>query len=197
MSNSCKHVNQVTDYHEGTTICLDCSFVIEDQLFIENVCKPDETFDENSDLKEVLTRLNCSYSVLQDTNIHKVSDLYCKINERNSISLKEFCAASGLSSKEIVKKNKESVNMQDMDCMLEKYCKLHMLTYKNYTLIKEQINKKPHSGHPPLTIIGYHIYNFIKQELKKKITVKEICNTLGISSISIQRYKKYELSLRT
>lgn len=197
MSAKCPHNKTILDYHEGTTVCLDCSFVIENQLFLEPNQNKKENTINNNDLKEVLARLNCSYTMLHDTNIRKVSDLYSKIKDTKTVSLKEFCAASGLSSKEIVKNNKEIVNFQNIDSMLEKYCKLFSLSFKNYTLIKEQINNKPHSGHPPLTVIGYYIYNFIKKELKKKITIKEICSTLGISVISIQRYKKYELSFRT
>jgi transcription initiation factor TFIIIB Brf1 subunit/transcription initiation factor TFIIB len=198
--DNCKHINTVTDFHEGTLICLDCSFVVENQIFVFNESEPIEVnkdTTDNHDYKEILNRLNCSYDILQSNVVNNVTDLYNKVNKTNAVSLKEFCAVTGLNSKTIVKNNKDVVCKQDLNTLLEKYCKLFNLTYKNYTVIKENISTKPHSGHPPLTVIGYHIYVYLKVEAKQKITIKEICKTLGISSISIQRYKKYELSLRS
>jgi len=195
MTNNCKHDNKITDFHEGTIVCLDCSFVIEDQVFICNDKPEQNNIASDNDFKEILTRLHCSYEILKSENITKVSDLYNKVNKTNSVTLKQFCAVTGLDTKAVVKNNKQTVCVQNLNDMLEKFCKLFDLSYKNYTVIKEIINSKPYSGHPPLTVIGYHIYNFIKTVQKKKITIKEICNTLGISSISIQRYRKYELSL--
>jgi len=194
----CEHKNIVTDYHEGTLVCLDCSFVVDSQLYIDET-KTSDNYDDCSknDFKEILTRLNCSYNILETCEIKKVSDLYNKLNTTNTVSLKEFCAATGLNTKAVVKSNKETITLQNVSEMLEKYCKLFDLDYKNYTVIKEKLFNKPHSGHPPLTIIGYHIYVFMKTELKRKITIKDICNALGISSISLQRYRRYELSLRS
>lgn len=198
MNSNCNHNNVITDYHEGTVICLECSFVIENQVFVyEQQTTETSTDISTRDYKEILNRLNCSYDILQNNQINDIPDLYNVINKTNSISLKEFCAATGYNTKEIVKKNKETVSCQDFDNLLEKYCKVFDLGYKNYTVIKEKIRQKPYSGHPPLTVIGYHIYVFVKTELKKKITIKDICSNLGISSISIQRYRKYELSFRS
>jgi transcription initiation factor TFIIIB Brf1 subunit/transcription initiation factor TFIIB len=198
--NYCEHKTTVLDYREGTTICLDCSYVIDDHLYLENDVSSNEFQNQderNDDYKEILNRLNCSYEILQDKLISNVFDLYSKIKETTNVTLKEYCAVTGLDTKTMVKNSKETVNIQNINVMLEKYCKLFDLDYKNYTLIKEKISTKPHSGHPPLTVIGYHIYMFIKTELNKKITIKDICRTLGISSISIQRYRKYELSFRS
>jgi len=196
MDIECKHNNTVTDHHEGTVVCLDCSFVLEDQIFVSDI-KVIEKLDDNNDYKEILNRLNCSYEVLRSNSVQNVSELYNTINKTNSISLKEFCAVTGLDAKTVMKNNKDKVNEQDFNDLLEKYCKLFNLDYKTYTLIKEIIRSKPYSGHPPLTVIGFHIYTYMKNNLKQKITIKEVCKTLGISSISIQRYKKYELSLRS
>lgn len=80
--------------------------------------------------------------------------------------------------------------------LLEKYCKLLDLSFQDYTLIKEQIQNKPLSGHPPLTVIGYYIFVHCKTN-KIKQSMKNICSTLGISTISLQRYRKYELSCRS
>jgi hypothetical protein len=150
--------------------------------------------DDN--VKEILNRLNISYDSLTDPKHTTIENLYNKLNDTNIVTIKELVAASGVSSKKIVKNNKEKVCKMNINMLLEKYCKLMNLTYKNYTVIKEQLNDIPHSGHPPLTIIGYHIYRFMKKE-SIKVTVKKICKTLGISTVSIQRYKKYELSLRS
>lgn len=198
--NICEHKTTIHDYHEGTVVCLDCSFVVDDHLYLENDTSSNEFQDKNEhndDYKEILNRLNCSYEILQDKLITNVFDLYNKIKATTNVTLKEYCAVTGLDTKTMVKNSKETVNIQNTNILLEKYCKLFDLGYKNYTLIKEKISTKPHSGHPPLTVIGYHIYQFIKTELNKKITIKDICKTLGISSISIQRYRKYELSFRS
>ena len=193
----CLHSNKVTDYHEGTIVCLDCSHVIENQIFLDS-CKIQVTQNnpKRDEMKEVLTRLNCSYDVLDDETLTSIPELYNKINLRNTVSLKDFCAATGLPSKTVTRTNKDTVSVQNFSEMLEKFCKLFHIDFKNYTVIKENISQKPHSGHPPLTVIGYHIYTYVKTVLKKKITIKDICETLGISSISIQRYRRHELSFR-
>jgi Transcription factor TFIIB repeat len=81
----------------------------------------------------------------------------------------------------------------NLSILLEKYCKLLNLSYRDYTLIKALIDKKPTSGHPPLTLIGYYILVYCRENKIKKY-MKDICSTLSISTISIQRYRKYELS---
>jgi transcription initiation factor TFIIIB Brf1 subunit/transcription initiation factor TFIIB len=197
--NICQHKNQINDYHEGTIVCLDCSYVIHDQFFLDEDCNlrfSHEKKEVKQDVNEILQRLNLTYDGLPDPINTTVDTLYKDINKNSVVTIKEFSAVTGLTEKNIVKKNKLQVCKINTDLLLEKYCKLFNINYQNYTVIKEQLNLKEHSGHPPLTIIGYFIYRFLKTN-SHKISIKTVCKTLGISPVSIQRYRKYELSLRT
>jgi response regulator of citrate/malate metabolism len=72
--------------------------------------------------------------------------------------------------------------------MLEKYCVMLKLDFKDYSVIKETIQRSLKTGHNNLTIIGANIYLHCKE--RKKIPIKVIARTLNISCISIQRYLK-------
>lgn len=198
MDTTCKHENSVIDEHEGTTVCPDCAHVIDIYLFHDAkhsekiVNKPLER-----DAMEILQRLNLPDDIIyRSKDLKSIANLYSTINSTSIVTLKEFCAASGIPQKKIVKTNKERICKTKMDELVEKYCTLLDISYKECTLIKEKINSKPYSGHPPLTILAYELYTFLHTTKKIKTTIKKICNIVGISPISIQRYKKYEFSHR-
>ena len=195
----CSEIYEVIDEREGSTICINCGRVLDSQLFLtyEQKKEPNSFFNaqKNSDAKEILFRLNISdNNILQDKNQVEVKDLYQLINEHSAISLKDFCAATGIKKNVAVKTNRNSVCYVDIFILLEKYCSLLEIPFTEHTVIKEKIRNTPYSGHPPLTIIGYFIHTVCKKN--KKLTIKRICETLGISSISIQRFKKHEFSRR-
>lgn len=199
MSETCLHLNQVIDEHEGTIVCPDCAHVLDSYLFHD--AKSNDSSINNQvekDALEILQRLNLPEEILYHSrDLKSVANLYNTINLQSVVTIKEFCAASGLSEKNIVKANKEKVCKTSMDCLVEKYCSIFNLTYKDCTLIKGNIADKPYSGHPPLTILAYEIYNYLNSKNIYKITTKKVCKILGISPISVQRYKKYVLSYRS
>ena len=61
--NFCKHINIISDEHEGSIICIDCGLVISDNLYVENCFKfqaSDVTCNDIEEIKELLERLNFS-----------------------------------------------------------------------------------------------------------------------------------------
>jgi transcription initiation factor TFIIIB Brf1 subunit/transcription initiation factor TFIIB len=207
MSEECEHKYPLIDEHEGTTVCCDCGLVLENVLFMnpffkeDNVETPVEKIlvnNQQNDALELLHRLNLPSNILNQLTPEKqkIDNLYDAINKTCAITTKEFCAASGINNKKLVKYNQHKIMHTNLSLLTEKYCKMLNLTYRDYTLIKDQVDKRPTSGHPPLTIIGYHILSYCRTNKIKK-SMKEICSALSISVISLQRYRKYELSFRS
>ncbi len=202
----CEHKYPVIDEHEGTSICCDCGLVIETQYYIQNITNNDAPVKQNydintkdhSDALELLNRLNLPSDIINQLppDKQKIENLYDEINKTSVVTTKEFCAAAGIENKRLVKCNQNKIMHTNITLLLDKYCKILNLSFRDYTLIKESMMKKPHSGHPPLTVIGYYIFLHCKTK-KIKLSMKTICSTLSISTISIQRYRKYELSCRS
>jgi len=199
----CEHSYPVIDEHEGTTICCDCGKVLEEQMFMypiqnnikeENIKYTKDKFNPSlkKDAMEVLDRLNLSSDIINQLPEEKqnVNNLYNIINKNLVVTTKEFCAATGINNKKLVKLNQNKVIDTNITLLLDKYCTLLELSYRHYTLIKAEIDNRPASGHPPLTIIGYYIFQYCRKNKIKKF-MKTICSVLGISVISIQRYQKY------
>jgi len=87
-----------------------------------------------------------------------------------------------------LQKPNESVLLKTSE-MLERIGKNVGLSFKDITVIKELIDKKPLSGHTPLTIIAGTIYLYCKEK-NQKVSIKQIAKATQISVISIQRYIK-------
>lgn len=204
----CEHKYPMIDEHEGTTVCCDCGLVMETQYFTQNKSDNENsthiiqisdtcTIKDRSDALELLNRLNLPTDIIHQLppDKQKIENLYDVINKTSVVTTKEFCAAAGIENKKLVKCNQNKIMHTNITLLLDKYCKILNLSFRDYTLIKESMIKKPHSGHPPLTVIGYYIFIHCKTN-KIKLSMKTICSTLGISTISIQRYRKYELSCR-
>lgn len=208
----CLHINILSDVHNGCLVCTDCGRVQSNQLYFEEYGYSNEIKNNSSEVKqnidEIISRLHLpdKYSEiildevlknnlnLSDKNINNV--LYDNLNKNDiSISIKEI---NKVSEKRKIKKekNKSNVVIFKIENCLEKYCTIFNLTYKEYTVIKENIFCIPLTGHNPLTIIGTFIYKFAKEN-KKKISMKKISEVLNINPISIQRYLKNELSCRS
>lgn len=203
--DSCEHLYPTIDEHEGIIVCCDCGLVLENNYFVQPIpqIEPSDTVVNSynniqNEALELLTRLNLPIDIINNVPSEKqnVEHLYDIINKTTVVTTKEFCAASGIQNKKLTKCNKNKVLYTNLTLLLEKYCKLLDLSFRDYTLIKENVLNKPMSGHPPLTIIGYYIFIYCKSN-KIKRSMKSICTTLGISTISIQRYRKYELSCRS
>lgn len=197
-SDVCEHKNQIIDDHEGTHICLDCAKVL-DNVYVSSFRCEFNDFETNvlethgnQINSEISHRLNIPnlYLTNNKSDIKNISNLYLNANKKDyTVTLKEMSSVSGYSSKQIGKEIKNTVNILNLSQLTEKYCKLLSLDYKIYSVIKENINKQEHTGHNPLTLVASHIYLHMKN-VKKKISMKKICDTIGISSISIQRYLK-------
>jgi transcription initiation factor TFIIIB Brf1 subunit/transcription initiation factor TFIIB len=208
MIHDCEHLYPVIDEHEGTNVCCDCGLVLENKIYMsstnnsnnsnENI-EPsvEEILSKSSrnDALEILNRLNLSTEILNQLapDEQKIDNLYDVINKKAAVTSKEFCAATGMNNKKLVKLNQNKIMHTNIYLLLEKYCKLLDLTFKDYTLIKASLEQKPPSGHPPLTVIGYHIFSYCQKNKKKK-SMKEVCSVLSISTVSLQRYRKYEFS---
>jgi len=198
-SEICGHENQILDEHEGTYICLNCAKVIENFYIhpsnTETNDRDNEGFLGNKSVKlssEITNRLNIPNLGLEDkkNELKSVSNVYIEANKSEcTVTLKEMAAVSGFTCKQIGRETKNTVQLMNLSALLDKYCKILNLDYRTYTLIKENIEKVESSGHNPLTIVASHIYRHLKLT-KTKISMKQLCETIGISSISIQRYLK-------
>lgn len=214
--SNCKHVQRIDDLKEGTEVCTDCGLVINDKIFVNQETHFNHELDTSNvknEIMEMLERLNLPTIYLE--NIEKTAETFIKnekvkkdmttvlassvykvINKDNTaaITIKDVSAVSGICEKKIVRLDK-SIHILESENILEKYCKLNNLDYKNYTVIKENLKKYKVLGHNPLTLVGAVIYMHCKKN-KIKTSMKNISQTLGISTISIQRFIKNELSFR-
>lgn len=218
MSNSisdCKHINQVVCEREGNIVCTDCCLVISDHVYLDKSDSfyTNQKHETQNEILEILERLNISQTHAESVKKNMLK--FCeegKNNRKNSsdvlaasiyktfnsdcnvLSIKDISAVSGVSKKKIAKIDK-SIHILKSEHVLEKYCNLNNLDYKNYTVIKGELYKYKILGHNPLTLVGSVIYMHCKKN-KIKTSMKNISQTLGISSISIQRFIKNELSYR-
>jgi len=107
--------------------------------------------------------------------------------------VKTLMNLSGLRSRHI--KSKSKVHTLDLEKLLETYTSILGLSFETYTVIKEKIVSYKDTGYQPLTLIGGHIYLHCKQN-HITLSMKKIAQVLGISSISIQRFVKNDVSTR-
>jgi len=120
------------------------------------------------------------------------SEIYSKINKENNIlPLKTLMNISGLKSRDI--KSFSNIQILNIEELLEVYTKMLSLDYKTYTLIKEQLKDYRQVGNQPLTVIAGLIYLHVRKT-KKRISMKKIASITGISTISIQRFIKNDVS---
>jgi transcription initiation factor TFIIIB Brf1 subunit/transcription initiation factor TFIIB len=209
---SCQHEIDIIDPHEGTIICTNCGLV-KDLYFQENnkSFETPITGDLLGQVENILEQLhlpqqfsnaikNNLYPLSSSKkffkpkcktyNIKKVaSTIYQTVNKENStILLKDILNLSKLTSSQI---KTQDVSIVNLEYVIEKYTKRFNLSFNNNTVIKEEILKYNNTGFQPLTIIGGIIYrHLIKLNLRK--SMKEVAKILGISTISIQRFLKYQ-----
>ena len=198
-------MNEVVDEREGTVVCVDCGLVLS-QYYVSqantNFCGGNFMVEE---IKEVLERLNLPQFFSEDIfNKIKLSKkentkkkslvpyfVYKTLNELGfPVSIKDISAVSGVSENDIynMQESEKSLILSPFS-LLEKYCKLLGLNdFKTYSLIKETLPTTD-TGHNPLTVIASTIYKYCKKT-GLKYSMKQIASTVGISSVSIQRYIK-------
>lgn len=196
--HTCDEIYYVSDEREGTIVCTNCGYVVDSQLYVNSFLNLEETNKiEKNDFTEILSRLNLTNNIVdQEKKIENIPSLYNVINKTSAVSMNEFCSATGLTKKKVVKSNRNNICATNESILLDKYCKLLNISFKDYTVIKEKISTLSNkTGHSPLTIIGYYIYVCCKKQYK--LSIQKVCNVIGISPISIQRFKKYEFSCRS
>lgn len=196
--HTCDEIYIVSDEREGIIVCTNCGYVVDSQLYVDSFSyKNDIDEIEKKDFNEILSRLNLTNTIVEkEKSIENLSSLYNVINKTSAVSMNEFCSATGLAKKKVVKSNRNNICTTNEAILLDKYCKLLNISFKDYTVIKEKISTLANkTGHSPLTIIGYYIYVCCKKTYK--LSIQKVCSVIGISPISIQRFKKYEFSCRS
>lgn len=205
-TNCCKHLNEITDEREGIIVCTDCGLVLENYFCLQPHMKFSGFSNEMEEIKEFLERLNLPHSFAEDIYSNLQTRLnngkfkknciipYCVYKTLSEIgfpvSIKDISSVSGVSENFLydMQESEKSVVL-DPHSLLEKYCKLLGLNdFKTYSVIKEKLPTVD-TGHNPLTIIASTIYKYCKEN-KLKYSMKHIASTIGISSVSIQRYIK-------
>ena len=198
-------MTEVVDEREGTVVCVDCGLVLS-QYYVSqantNFCGGNFMVEE---IKEVLERLNFpqffSDDIFNNIKLAKKENtkkkslvpyfVYKTLNELGfPVSIKDISAVSGVSENDIynMQESEQSLILSPVS-LLEKYCKLLGLNdFKTYSLIKETLPTTD-TGHNPLTVIASTIYKYCKKT-GLKYSMKQIASTVGISSVSIQRYIK-------
>ncbi len=202
--NSCTHFNETIDVHEGSIICTDCGLV-KDNFYYQDRTSLNYFYQNNiKNVDNFLDKFN--FSEYFSTNVGKklpdsskrnfkkvVSEIYRTVNEDAScLPLKSIMNVTRLKTKQIKSNDIHIFNVEEI---LEKYTTILDLDFKTCTLIKEKVVKCKNNGFQPLSILGGIIYLHCC-EVNKKISMKRIASELGISTISIQRFVKHELSSR-
>ena len=200
----CNHEMTLTDVREGVVICSQCSFVLDSLVFAENFYAPTNTeplyletqnSQKDGEVLELLSRLNLPDSyyqlIIQDKNFKKnVPQTMYKVlnNNKCPISINDIKNVSEKSSKKCLDISNNVIILQTEE-LLQKFCAILNIDFKNFTLIKEQMKKFKTTGHNPVTIVASAIYIHCKKN-KIRISMKKIANEMKISPVSIQRYLK-------
>lgn len=203
--NTCNHSEEIIDVHEGSVVCVGCGLVKENYYYQEHIPQNpekqnnflvvDNFLDKFNFTEYFADNINKKLAKSSNKNIKKIaSEIYKTANENNScLPLKSIMNVSGLKTNQIMSNDIHIFNVEEI---LEKYTKILNLDFKTYTVIKEKIMSSKDNGFQPLSIIGGFIYLHC-QEANKKISMKKIASTLGISPISIQRFVKHAFSSRS
>lgn len=207
-THNCQHMNEIVDEREGTIICSDCGLVISNfylsQPQPQHINIPGFS-SVQEEISELLERLNLPQCFSEDIynnlqNSKKVNSrkkglipyfVYKTLSEIGfPVSIKDISAVSGISENNIYSmQESEKTLILNPYSLLEKYCKkLGINDFKTYSLIKENLPTID-TGHNPLTIIASTIYKYCKEN-GLKYSMKQIASSIGISSVSIQRYIK-------
>lgn len=210
----CKVEDLILDHAAGCYVCVKCGYVKDSYYFFEAdkastsyASLSNKTIEAISDIldrihistvynKEIALYHQKNYSKFNMENL--VMSIYRVINKYGfNISLNHLMQISGLKGKRIFKSQKPNENiLLDITEMIERFIQPLDLTYKDVSLIKEQIKSQPLSGHTPLTVIAGNIYLYCKTN-NKHITIKKISLTTQVSCISIQRYIRNKKNVAT
>jgi len=207
-NDSCQHLRQIEDYHEGTIICVSCGLVISNLFLNQLECVSQIDSQEQNkiliEIQNLLDRIHVpicyahhieSYYFQNFTTKSRNSLIFSIYKVLNNlgipISLREIANVTSV-RKESLSRVKCDFNCISIDNLsrLDKYGTMLGLCYKTITLIKKELTKLPVSGHNPNSILASVIYQVAKKE-KKKISLKQVSDVTSISCISIQRYNNF------
>ena len=161
--DSCSHRNEVIDYRGGFIVCQECGFVI-DSVFEDIKRERDCNYFELSEKEscyvyEMIERLNLPKSIfthiakkiLGKKNGKNVSEdvmahcIYITLADLGiPFSISDVSCITGIRQSKISKDKKcenSNVVIINTDDILERACSKLGLKFKEYTLIKESINK--------------------------------------------------------
>ena len=208
--DKCQVENLIIDISSSYLVCTRCG-VVKENLYT-NETRPDfsvtEFFQPNQvkvleNIKDILDRIHISaiyaqhickyyFKFYKSFNLKAiVFSCYKILNEHGyNISLKDLLNINGLGGQSTFSTQKSNENvLVNTSEMLNKYCAMLNLSFKDTSLIKEMIIDRPLSGHTPLTTIAGNIYLYCKSQ-NRKISIKKIAEITQVSNISIQRYIK-------
>lgn len=203
--STCKVEDLILDHSAGCYICVRCGYVKENYYSFEMNKASISEILYNDTITEVISnmldRIHIStVHTMEIASYHRknyakvdlksiVVSIYTILNKHGfNISLHHLIQINGLKGKRIFKSQKPNETvLLDVTEMIERFSQPLTLTYKDVSLIKEQIRLQPLSGHTPLTIVAGNIYLYCKNN-NKHITIKQISLVTQVSCISIQRY---------
>lgn len=214
--NSCNHYNVLEDLHEGTNVCTDCGFVVEDVIFgnpppisaptplstdttylqVKNVIE--NIFETFNIPKKYLSEIINKYLLynLKSINYIKIcKEIYASnVKHVMGVSLKQlqqYCNTKFNFTSVKNLKNSSVLVVKPSD-ILNKMC-LSMNINSNSILSELNSNKMQNllrNNHfNPKTIIAGLIYQYSKEN-KKGFTMKYISKYADVSVMSIQRFNK-------
>ena len=210
----CKVENLILDHAAGCHVCIKCGHVRDNYYFLEEnkACISHNVYNEKTieAISDILDRIHIStvynkeIAEYNQRNYKKsnmenlVMSIYRILNKNDfNISLNHLMQINGLKGRRIFKCQKPNeTTLLDITEMVERFVQPLGLTYKDVSLIKEQIRLQPLSGHTPLTIIAGNIYLYCKNS-NKQITIKKISSITQVSCISIQRYIRNKNNVTT
>jgi len=203
--DNCKTGDLILDHKAGVYVCTKCGQV-KDQFFTPEKNEGRAMPLSNKmieTIKDMLDRIHVPTCYAEEIaqyhqrnyNLTKLKTLilsiYFILNKHSfNIPLSHLLQTNGLTGTRIFHMQKPNKSVLiDAAELLDRFYMAIGLTYKDMSLIKEQIKSLPPSGHTPLTILAGNIYLYCKAN-NKKISIRQISNITQVSYISIQRYIK-------
>ena len=215
---SCEHYYPIVDQHEGTLVCSDCGFVLENVIdsninFYSHTKSIDTLKSESSIFIEFLERLNAPENFFTECDF-RLKTLYKKDKTENpeilgeilySVllknlvprTLKEIASVVGTSTNKLWKQltlyqeTTELLNIVNPIDITERACRILDLKFEDLKKIKASVkfSFEHFPSYHPSTIVGSCIYTHCK-EAKKKKSFKEVARVLGIAPVTISRFLK-------
>lgn len=206
----CSHENEIIDSREGTIVCTDCG-LIKDQFYFEEpklYFRTSLNLEYENYIKDIFDKLNIPFIHIDEIitkfkianpKNNKKQFLICIIlevlnNYSIPISIGDISNLTEYDPSDIFKRQQnDSKIILPLKESMERFCKLLKLTFQDYQLIYKYYESHERTGHQPLTIIASFIYDHVKKN-SIDLDINQICETIGISKVSVLRFYKRYLS---